>query len=100
MRDIYVQLSAEDQEDHEYEYDTSGKLGKAMYDSRDPAQNWPRMCVETVKELWVPRGERFPCHFNHPKRGVCGLVHRDNVVFAESILHLRHIATHMLTSSN
>lgn len=52
-REIFMKLPVEDQEDGEEQM--CGRLPRAMYGSRDAAQNWQRKCVDTVKERVLHR---------------------------------------------
>lgn len=79
-RNIYVKLPHEDR--LEGEENMCGKLRKAMYGTRDAAQNWERKCAEAVKAVGFEIGKVSPCHFYHPGRRTLGRlrVHRGQEV--------------------
>ena len=52
--DVYVRLPPEDQEEG-----TVGKLLKAIYGTRDAAQNWEEACPEFMESM----GETVPLRF-------------------------------------
>ena len=92
-RDVYVRLPAEDQapgEEH-----LCGKLVKAMYGTRDAAQNWQKKCSEVVQELGFRVGRVSPCHFYHAESGTCGMVHGDDFVFVGRRNFLKGVSKHM-----
>lgn len=58
-----------------------GKLQKAMYSTRDAAQNGQRKCSEIVRNLGFITAKLSPCHFFHKGWQVCGRVHGSDFVF-------------------
>ena len=57
-RTVYVKLPAEDQakgEEH-----MCGRLIKAMYGTRDAAQNWQKKCAEIAREMGFSVGRVSP----------------------------------------
>lgn len=92
-REISVKLPAEDQQDGDEQM--CGRLKKAMYGTRDVAQNWQRKCAETMKEIGFAIGDVSPCHFFHSGWQVCGLMHMDDFVFAGYREYFDKIADHM-----
>ena len=57
-RDIFVSLPPEDAEEG-----MCGKLRKAMYGTRDAAQNWEYEHVEQLEKMGFRRGKATPCAF-------------------------------------
>ena len=59
-RDVFIDLPAED-----YEEGMCGKLNKAMYGTRDAAQNWEHWYIEFIESIGFERGRSSPCIFYH-----------------------------------
>ena len=57
-REIYVELPPEDSAPGK-----CGRLLKAMYGTRDAAQNWENACCEELEKLGFVRGKATPCAF-------------------------------------
>ena len=55
-----------------------GKLIKAMYGTRDAAQNWECAYVEALAHMGFKRGRATPCVFVHIQRGLKLVVHGDD----------------------
>ena len=75
-RDVYVALPAEDNQPG-----MCGKLVKAMYGTRDAAQNWEEEYCDTVMGLGFDRGMASPCAFYHRERNLRVVVHGDDFTF-------------------
>merc|ERR1711940_374541 len=76
-RDVYVNLPQEDSAPG-----MCGKLLKAMYGTRDAAQNWECEYVEFLKQLGFKQGRATPCVFTLTKRGLTLVVHGDDFVIS------------------
>ena len=62
LREIYVELPPEDQEEGR---DLVGRLLKSLYGTRDAGANWERKCSEVFKKLGFMSGVFSPClHYN------------------------------------
>ena len=72
-RDVYVKLPPEDQEEG-----MCGKLNKAMYGTRDAAQNWEEEYCEALINMGFSHGQSSPCVFYHKKRNLRVVVHGDD----------------------
>ena len=55
-----------------------GKLNKAMYGTRDAAQNWEYEYVEWLKSVGFISARASPCVFYNPERGIRLVVHGDD----------------------
>jgi hypothetical protein len=62
-RMVYVKLPEED-----HEVGKCGRLIKAMYGTRDAAQNWECEYVEFMEGIGFRRGQSTPCAFWHEER--------------------------------
>jgi len=76
-REVYVKLPAED-----FEEGMCGRLNKAMYGTRDAAQNWEEEYTEFMREWGFVTGVSNPCVMYHPERGVRAVVHGDDFAIA------------------
>lgn len=72
-REVYVDLPEED-----YEPGMCGMLVKAMYGTRDAAQNWEYAYIEFMEGIGFVRGRATPCAFWHEGRDVRVVVHGDD----------------------
>ena len=72
-RKVYVRLPKEDHEDG-----MCGRLVKAMYGTRDAAQNWECEYVDFMLSIGFSQGRATPCMFYHPVREVRVVVHGDD----------------------
>ena len=72
-REVYVKLPAEDDAP-----EMCGRLNKAMYGTRDAAQNWEYEYVEWLKSVGFVSGRASPCVFYHAERGIRLVVHGDD----------------------
>ena len=72
-REIFIQLPDED-----HEPSMCGKLKKAMYGTRDGAQNWEDEYMHFMKDLGFISGSSTPCVFHHPGRNLRVVVHGDD----------------------
>ena len=63
-RELYINLPPE----MKTAGDVVGLLKKAMYGTRDAAQNWALEYSQTLKDLGFIQGKASPCHFWHPGR--------------------------------
>jgi hypothetical protein len=70
---VYVDLPPEDHEEG-----MCGKLVKAMYGTRDAAQNWELEYTEMLTEAKFKQGEFSPCVFFHEERCIRVVVHGDD----------------------
>ena len=73
IRDVYIELPAED-----YEEGMCGKLEKSMYGTRDAAQNWEAAYCEFMEKIGFKRGIASPCIFRHKSRNLRVVVHGDD----------------------
>ena len=55
-----------------------GKLKKAMYGTRDGAQNWEDEYMRFMRDLGFISGSSTPCVFHHPGRNLRAVVHGDD----------------------
>ena len=55
-----------------------GKLVKAMYGTRDAAQNWEMEFVEFMESIGFRRGQSTPCIFWHKEKGFRAVIHGDD----------------------
>ena len=72
-REVFVRLPAEDHTEG-----MCGKLVKAMYGTRDAAQDWERKYNDVLARLGIVCGRSNPCVFWHPKRHIRAVVHGDD----------------------
>jgi hypothetical protein len=72
-RRVYVRLPPEDQGEG-----MRGRLEKAMYGTRDAAQNWEYEYVEFTVSLGFSQGKANPCVFYRPGRDLRVVVHGDD----------------------
>ena len=76
IRDVYVDLPPQDMQEG-----MCGKLEKAMYGTRDAAQNWERQYESTFLNLGFSQGKSSPCVFYHLDRDLRVVVHGDDFTF-------------------
>ena len=72
-RTVYVQLPDED-----YEEGMCARLNKAMYGTRDAAQNWEYEYCEFMESIGMKRGIASPCVFFNKERNLRAVVHGDD----------------------
>ena len=70
---MYVKLPPEDEQEGMF-----GKLMKAMYGTRDAAQNWEHAYINFLKRAGFVNGVASPCVFHHEERDVRIVVHGDD----------------------
>jgi hypothetical protein len=70
---VYVQLPGEDHEEGK-----CGRLVKAMYGTRDAAQNWECEYVQVMGDVGFSRGQSTPCIFWHKEKGIWAVIHGDD----------------------
>ena len=70
---VYVKLLEEDHEEGK-----CGRLIKAMYGTRDAAQNWECEYVEIMEGIGFRRGQSTPCVFWHKEKGIWAVIHGDD----------------------
>ena len=73
IRKVFIQLPDED-----YEEGMCGELIKAMYGTRDAAQNWEIEYGQFMEEMNFMRGKSSPCVFNNKERELRVVVHGDD----------------------
>ena len=73
IREVYVELPEED-----YEEGMCGKLIRAMYGTRDAAQNWEHAYNEFMENCGFKRGIASPCVYWHQERGIRAVIHGDD----------------------
>ena len=78
VRDVYIQLPAEDPRSGEP--GVCGKLEKTMYGTLDAAERWGEHYAATLTKVGSLQGTASPCHFYHPGRDIWLLVHGDDFV--------------------
>ena len=71
-RRVFVQLPAEDSEEG-----MCGELDKAMYGTRDAAQNWEHEYCEFMG-IGFKSGKSSPCAFYHEEREIRAVIHGDD----------------------
>jgi hypothetical protein len=72
-RPVYVKLPPEDEESG-----LCGKLMKAMYGTRDAAQNWEAEYTSFMTQVGFSQGKYSPCVFHHKERGIRSVIHGDD----------------------
>ena len=75
-REIYIELPEGDPRAAEGIW--IGSLRKAMYGTRDAANNWEQEYCEFLMSLGFARGKSVPCSFHHASRDMCLVVHGDD----------------------
>jgi hypothetical protein len=83
IRNVYVQLCDED-----WEEGMCGKLNKAMYGTRDAAQNWAEAYMGFMKSIGFEQGTGSPCAFHHPRRDMTCVIHGDDFTVLGWVEHL------------
>jgi hypothetical protein len=73
QREVYVQLPEED-----YEEGMCGMLVKAMYGTRDAAQNWEVAHIEFMESAGFVKGTASPCVFYNSQRNIRSVIHGDD----------------------
>ena len=73
LRLVFVQLPEED-----YEEGMCGSLNKAMYGTRDAAQNWESAYAEFMESVGFARGVSSSCVFWHKERELRVVIHGDD----------------------
>ena len=73
LRDVYIELPQEDAQEG-----MCGKLAKAMYGTRDAAQNWEVEYSAWLEQVGLIEGEASPCALHHPRRNLRMVVHGDD----------------------
>ena len=73
LRSVYIRLPEEDSEEG-----MCGRLNKAMYGTRDAAQNWEAAYAEFMETLGFRRGKSSSCVFWHEQRELRVVVHGDD----------------------
>ncbi len=86
IRDVYVDLPEQDQQEG-----MCGKLEKAMYGTRDAAQNWEREYESAFINLGFQQGKSSPCLFYHPDKDLRVVVHGDDFTFLGDDSNLKWI---------
>jgi hypothetical protein len=72
-REMYVDVPREDHEER-----MCGKSGKAMYGTRDAAQNWEVEYTEMMEEAKFRQGEYSECIYYHEERNIRVVMHGDD----------------------
>ena len=72
-RTVYVRLPDEDAEPN-----MCGRLVKALYGTRDAAQNWEHAYIEFLESTGFASGVASPCMFVHESRSLRVVVHGDD----------------------
>ena len=72
-RKVYVELPKED-----HQPGMCGRLKKAMYSTRDVAQNWEHAYIEFLEEAGFSSGIATPCVFHNRERNIRVVVHGDD----------------------
>ena len=70
---VYVKLPPEEEKEG-----TCGRLLKALYGTRDAAQNWEHAYIDFMKESGFANGAASPCVFYHRERNIRAVVHGDD----------------------
>ena len=73
IRDVYVELSPE-----RAQPGMCGRLNKALYGTRDAAQNWAYSYMEFMKSIGFKTGRSSSCVFWHPEHELRVVVHGDD----------------------
>ena len=82
-RQVCVQLPQED-----YEEGMCGELVKAMYGTRDAAQNWEHEYCDFMHSIGFRRGSASPCVFMNKEMNVRVVAHGDDFTVLGSELSL------------
>ena len=82
-RAVYVKLPKEDDQ-----IGMCGRLLKAMYGTRDAAQNWEHAYVDFLESAGFNHGVASPCVFYNQKRDVRVVVHGDDFTVLGAAIHL------------
>ncbi len=82
-REMYVDLPREDHEEG-----MCGKLGKAMYGTRDAAQSWEVDYAEMMKEAKFKQGAYSMCVFCREERNIRAAIHGDDFTVNGRSAHL------------
>jgi len=77
LREIYVELPPEDQDEGQ---DLVGRLLKSLYGTRDAGANWERKCSEVFRKLGFTSGLFSPCLYYNAERDCSLLIHGDDFV--------------------
>ena len=93
LRDIFIELPAEDREYDQDGRPLVGKLRQAMYGTRDAAQAWQKEYQSTLRSLGFVSGQASPCQFYHPHTKVRAVVHGDDFLFAGKYEALKEVET-------
>ena len=80
---VYVKLPEEDNEEGK-----CGRLIKAMYGTRDAAQNWEYEYVEFMEGIGFRRGQSTPCIFWHKDKDIRAVIHGDDFTLLGSEVSL------------
>ena len=72
-RVVYVRLPPEDHEEGK-----CGILRKAMYGTRDAAQNWEHEYIEFMEDDGFHKSRASPCMFYHQERDIRVVIHGDD----------------------
>lgn len=86
-RKLYVKLPPED-----YEPGMCGCLNKAMYGTRDAAQNWASEYIDFITSIGFAKGMSTPCVFYHKERNLRVVVHGDDftiLAYQEGVMWFR-----------
>ena len=76
LRLVFVKLP-----DEYYEPGMCGKLNKAMYGTRDAAQNWETAYAEFMESIGFRRGRTSSCVFWHEQRELRVVIHGTTLQF-------------------
>ena len=74
--------------EEDYEEGMCGLLNKALYGTRDAAQNWEYEYVDFMTQLGFRRGKFSPCAFYHEEKQLRVVVHGDDFTILGEELEL------------
>ena len=89
VRDVYIQLPAEDP--RAGEPGLCGKLDRTMYGTLDAAEQWALHYTAVLQAGGFVQGTASPCHFYHAKLGIYILVHGDDFVVVARAAGQEHV---------
>ena len=78
MRQVCVELPAEDLTNIDRQLDNVGHLQMSLYGTRDAAMNWQEEVAKEMSKWGFERGRYNPCLYWHDGWGLMTMVHGDD----------------------
>ena len=78
VRNVCVEILAEDMTEEDRRHDKVGHLQMSMYGTRDAASNWEQEYSEFLELAGFARGKSVTCSFHHASKDMCLVVHGDD----------------------